>query len=155
MKRKNIIIVLAIVLVAISFGGFKYMQTLPQVKPAEAVENLSIYCSELESLYGDLNEAFVNNVDSPTMDNWQNFSSEWMVKANNIKPEILDKRMEEKYGNFENFITATNTEVIDLWRTYNRYMNSSEENRLSYEEKIRIQKEEVESKIANINEILK
>ena len=156
MKRNKVLIAaLAIVLVALSFGGFKYMQTLPQVKPEEAVQNLSLYSAEVEDLYNELNEEFEINSKGVSIDEWQNFSSEWMVKANNIKPEILKKRMEEKYGNFEDFITSTNKEVIDLWNIYNRYMNASEKNRPSYEDRIYDQKESIEKKLANIKEVIK
>ena len=156
MKRKNIIIIgIAVVLAALSFGGFKYMQTLPQVDTDQAVENLEIYLSEVEDLYNELNEGFDAGSENADLESWQEFSSEWMVRANNIKPEVLEKRMEEKYGNFEAFITAANVDIIDLWKTYNRCLNAGEENRSSYEDRIYSQKESIEKKLGNIKEAIK
>ncbi|HKL10172.1 MAG TPA: hypothetical protein VJ990_01940 [Clostridia bacterium] len=121
MKKSRMLIIIAIIIaIPLSVYGVRYYKnTMPQVGDSEALEMLAEYKTELESGYGELQDAFKLHENDETNEKWMGFSREWFVSLGEAKPENLSKRMSSALEKKKDALIAVDGKMLELWKEYN------------------------------------
>ncbi len=131
---KYIIIVMSIFLLVSCTG----------ISDDEAVALIGEYKNTLEGLYNEVNTKYT---ESPTGEDWQTFSKDWMPRLTGAKPEKLLENKVEKFSNEINALDAASSKMMYLWNEYDKAMGGKE----LRQERVNEFKEMIEEIFENVN----
>jgi hypothetical protein len=120
MEKKYLIASLSLlVIVAAIFGGVRYYyKVMPQVSSTEANGHFAQYSTSLVDRYNELNDEH-ENISNLSPEDWKEFSSDWIAKLGESRPEELSKRLPEEFESESYRFSKSYEDLLRLWQEYN------------------------------------
>lgn len=141
-NRTFIIIVLVLCMAIVGVVAYFLLSDMPRISKNECQKLLSDYKDDLIELYAELNAGYERAKAENSPDTWEGFSTEWMPKLLNVRPDIMGDKFPEGYEEIKMELMAAQSYFMPLWVEYNKEFEGKETD----PEKI----DELKSKIENI-----